>query len=78
MPYVFEDDGASFRVRRQRELAMRYPVIEVGQGRLKRWWRQSSPAKIFISLIVLGASLLFAFIALSIAALLIWDRITRG
>ena len=77
MPYIFEDDGASFRVRRKRELETRFRVIVQGEGWFKRWLRKSSPIKIFASLVIGGVLFFVAYFILAFGGLILYDALTR-
>lgn len=75
----FQDDGASFRVRREAELRRRNaPLIVQGENRLGRWFRRTSPVKIFATIVLGGAAFFFAYFVLAFTCLIIYDAITRG
>lgn len=74
----FQDDGASFRVRRETELRRRYaPVIIQGENRFARWFRQSSPVKIFATIVIGGVLFFVAYFVLAFGGLIIYDALTR-
>lgn len=74
----FEDDGASFRVRRDRELRRReMPLIVQGENRVARWLRLSSPVKIFVTIFFGLTVFFFAYFVIGFGALFIYAALTQ-